>query len=91
MTVTTPICKEDVSLLGFMFVDNADLVSGADDVHTTGATMITNSDIPQRMNYWACLGNWTDPLVREKRQWWRSPLEDRLYKYNGDDWLLYMK
>ena len=40
MKVTTPISKQDVSLLGFAFVDNADLVSGANDVHTIGATMI---------------------------------------------------
>ena len=37
--VTTPIFKQEVSLLGFAFVDDADLVYGADDVHTTGATM----------------------------------------------------
>ena len=40
MKVTTPISKQDVSLLGFAFVNDADLVSGVNDVHTTGATMI---------------------------------------------------
>ena len=40
MKITRPISKEDVSLLGFAFVDDADLVSGADDVHTSGTTMI---------------------------------------------------
>ena len=43
------------------------------------------------MNHGAYLGNWTDPLVHEKWQWWRSPLENRLYKHNGDDWLMYVK
>ena len=41
MKVATPISKQDVSLLGFAFVDDADLVCRADDIHTTGATMIT--------------------------------------------------
>ena len=40
MNVTTPIFKQDVSLLGFAFVDDADLVSGANNVHSTGTTMI---------------------------------------------------
>ena len=41
MKVTTPISKEDLSILGFAFVDDADIVLSANDVHTTGATMIT--------------------------------------------------
>ena len=41
MKVTTPISKQEASILGFAFVDDADLVCGANDVHTTGATMIT--------------------------------------------------
>ena len=40
MKVTTPISKQDVSLLGFAFVGNADLVSGTKDVHTTRITVI---------------------------------------------------
>ena len=40
MKVTTPISKEDVSFLGFLFVDDADLIAGADDVYTTSTTMI---------------------------------------------------
>ena len=42
MTVLTPISKHEISLLGFafVFVDDADLVTGADDVHTIGTTMI---------------------------------------------------
>ena len=39
MKVTTPISKQNVSLLCFAFVINVDLLSSADDVHTTGATM----------------------------------------------------
>ena len=41
MNVTTPISKQDISLLGFAFVDDADLVCGANAFYTTGATMIT--------------------------------------------------
>ena len=40
MKVTTPISKQEVSLLGFAFIDDADLVCGAGDVHTTGATIM---------------------------------------------------
>ena len=41
MKVKISISKQDVSFLGFAFVDYTDLVSGANDVHTTGATVIT--------------------------------------------------
>ena len=40
MTIITSISKQVVSLLGFAFVDDIYLGSGAKDVHTTGATMI---------------------------------------------------
>ena len=40
MTLTTPISKQETSLLGFAFVDDADLVLGANDVHITGTIMI---------------------------------------------------
>ena len=33
MNVTTPISKQDVSLFGFAFIDNAALVSGTDTAH----------------------------------------------------------
>ena len=36
MKVTTPISKQDVSLLGFAFIDDANLVYSAKNVHTTG-------------------------------------------------------
>ena len=57
MKVTTTISKEDVSLLGFAFVDNTDLVSGGNDVHNTSATMITrfqSNDLLKRwyLSYW---------------------------------------
>ena len=39
-TFTTAITRTEVSLLGFAFVDDADLVSAANDVHTTGEEMI---------------------------------------------------
>ena len=39
-SIITPISKHDISLLGFVFVNNTDLVSSTDDVHSTGATMI---------------------------------------------------
>ena len=35
-----------------------------------------NSGISQRMNHGSYLGDWTDPLVHDKLQWWHSPLED---------------
>ena len=41
MKVTTLISKQGVSLPGFAFVDDADFVCGANDVHITNATMIT--------------------------------------------------
>ena len=40
MKVTTPISKVDISLFSFAFVDDADLVSNAEYIHTTGTTMI---------------------------------------------------
>ena len=40
MTVITVISKQTISLLGFSFVDDADLVSSAEDVYTSGTTMI---------------------------------------------------
>ena len=40
MKVTTPISKQDVSLLGFTFVNDVDLGSGVNNVHTTGITMM---------------------------------------------------
>ena len=39
MKVITPISEEDVSHLSFAFIDNADLMAGADDVYTTGTNM----------------------------------------------------
>ena len=38
--VTTSVSKEDVSLLGFAFIYDADLVSGAENIYTTCTTMI---------------------------------------------------
>ena len=39
-TIITAISKTVVSLLGFAFVDNDDLVTAADNTHTSDATMI---------------------------------------------------
>ena len=39
MNMTTPISKQEISFMGFTFVDDADLVTGADDVNTFGATI----------------------------------------------------
>ena len=36
MIVLTAFSKQDISLLGFAFVDDADLILGADDVYTSG-------------------------------------------------------
>ena len=40
MNLTTPISKNVISFMGFAFVDEADLIAGAEDVNTPGATMI---------------------------------------------------
>ena len=40
MNMTTAISKQEISFMGFAFVDDADLVTGAEDVNTSGATMI---------------------------------------------------
>ena len=37
--------RTEVSLLGFAFVDDADLVSAADDVHTSGEEMIAKMQL----------------------------------------------
>ena len=39
-TITTTMSRTEVSLLGFAFVDDADLVSATNNVHTTGKEMI---------------------------------------------------
>ena len=39
-TVTTPLSKTSISLLGFAFVDNADLVTAAQNAYQTGTEMI---------------------------------------------------
>ena len=43
------------------------------------------------MNHGSHLRDWTDPVIQDRWQWWRSPLEDWLYKRTGDDWLSYEK
>ena len=40
MIIITSISKQVVSVIVFVFVDNTDLVSGAEDVYTTAETMI---------------------------------------------------
>ena len=49
-TIITPISKKIVSLLGFAFVDNADLVTMANNAYTSGAVMIPK--IPALMTDW---------------------------------------
>ena len=39
-TITTPILKKEVSLLGFAFVDDADLVTAVNKAYTSGLEMI---------------------------------------------------
>ena len=40
MAVFTPISKQEITLPGIAFVNDTDLVVGANGVHTTGTTMI---------------------------------------------------
>ena len=40
MNLLTPISKNVISFMGFAFVDDADPIAGAEDVNTSGATMI---------------------------------------------------
>ena len=40
MNMTIPISKHEISFMGFAFVDDADLIASAEDVNTSGATMI---------------------------------------------------
>ena len=40
MNLLTPISRNVISFMGFAFVDDADLIAGAEDVNTSGATMI---------------------------------------------------
>ena len=43
----------------------------------------------RQMNHKSRLRNWTGPEIHGRWQWWRSPLEDRLYKREGDYWTSY--
>ena len=43
------------------------------------------------MNHGSHLRDWTDPLIQDRWQWWRAPLENRLYKRDGDIWTSYVK
>ena len=49
-TIITAISKTVVSFLGFAFVDNADLVTAADNAHTSGETIIKR--MQALMTYW---------------------------------------
>ena len=40
ITIISSITKTETLLIGFAFVDDADLVSGADDINTTGDELI---------------------------------------------------
>ena len=42
MNITTPISKQNVSLLGFVSVNDVDLVCSANNVHTPGTTIIAH-------------------------------------------------
>ena len=45
MTVITTISNQTISLLGFAFIDDADLVSVADNVYTLGTSMIAENPL----------------------------------------------
>ena len=80
MKVTTPISKEDISLLGFAFVNNDELVSDVNDIHRTGTTMIAR--FQALMTCWNG-GIWaTGGLIApEKTQWFFTA-----FFWDGLDW-----
>ena len=42
MTISTAISKQEISLPGFVLVDDVDLITGADNVYTSATTLITH-------------------------------------------------
>ena len=85
MKITTPISKDDVWLFGFEFVDDADLVSGADDVHTTDTTMI--AWFQALMTFWSGgIGATGGLIAPEKTRWFLIT-----FFWDGLDWAYHTK
>ena len=51
----------------------------------------SNLGIWYRLHLGLYLGDSIDPKVEDKWVWWISPLDDRMYKRKGNNWLLYVK
>ena len=45
----------------------------------------------QQMNHRSHLRDWTYPVIHNRWQWWTSPMENRLYKQEGEYWKSYKK
>lgn len=67
-TVTTPISIQEISLLGFTFVDDVDLISGANNIHTTSTTMIAR--FQALMTCWNSGTRATSGLIAPKNTQW---------------------
>ena len=86
MKVTTPISKQDLSLLGFAFVNDADLVCGANDVHTTGTNMIPR--LPSLMTYQNSMIQATGGLIAPRKTRW---FLISFVFWDGLDWVYHTK
>ena len=83
--MTRAISKEVISFMGFLFIDDTDLVAGADDVHTTGATMIAR--FQDMMTCWNGGIRATGGLIApEKTRWFLIS-----FFWDGLDWQYHTK
>ena len=68
MNVTAAISKEVISFMGFVFVDNTDLMTDADDVHTTVIAMIAH--FQAMMICWNGGIRASGGLIAPEETWW---------------------
>ena len=57
----------------------------------TKVFMNQNSGRPRQINYGFHLRNWSSLFIQDRRQCWCFPLDDCLYKCNGDECFSYEK
>ena len=85
MNLLTPISKNIISFMGFAFVDDADLIAGAEDVNTSGATMIAR--FQAMMTCWNGGIRATGGLIApEKTRWFLLS-----FFWDGTDWQYHTK